>query len=812
MRPFSRSATFVTATLGASILHPAIASATQDRIPSIAPVDEADDASHETIVVTGTARKNTTELSSTAPIQVLTAERLTRQGATELNQSLQELVPSFNFPQSQTNARTSVKGASLRGLAPDDTLVLVNGKRRAVNALAKTSSGIFHGSQAVDLSVIPSSALERVEVLTDGASAQYGSDAVAGVVNLLLRKNHSGGSVYTNYGLFTDGNESRYQAGGWIGLGLGKEGYLTLSADANYSGETSRGQSDLRQQYFAGDTREATANRDRSREGSPQLRKLALLANFGLPVTDTLSFYGYLNYSANRVSGTGSLRPLDDSNVRAIFPDGATTTQVGRNEDIATLAGFKYDPGNGDTIDLSFVYGKSLEKESRYNVVNPSLGPTSPTSFRVADRINDLANISVEYGTDIGERLWGKSFALLAGVDYRHEAYELRAGQPASWVTGSYRIIDGPNAGLATPIGPGVRPDEAGKYSRDVFGAYINLEGNVTRALSIGATGRIEHYSDFGETVNGKFAARYEFTPWIALRGSVSTGYRAPGLGQIGFATSTAQPQTDGSIRYTRTVPVNSPIARALGFPDLKPEKSFNIAAGVVLRPLPNTSLTIDAYKINLDDKLAPTDNISGATVLSLLNAAGYGGTSVVRVFTNAGDVRIKGIDVAGRTSINLGSAGKLGLTAAYTVNDIRVTKVNRAPGALATLNVNSQFVVDLIERGQPEDKLILGANYEKGPISFNLSGTRYGRVYSVSLSNVASQNYYISAQWVANTSISFDTGSGLVLTVGARNLFNSYPDWSPQANTANSTSRYSIQSPDGFDGRLLYADLRFSF
>jgi iron complex outermembrane recepter protein len=784
----------------------------QAQVPQAAPDAEADSGEQDTIIVTGTARKFATEFTSTAPVQVLSPERLTRQGTQELNQSLQELVPSLNYPQSQTNARTSVKGASLRGLAPDDTLVLVDGKRRTANALAKTSSGIFHGSQAVDLSVIPVSALQRVEVLTDGASAQYGSDAIAGVVNLLLRKDRSGGSVYANYGQFTEGNESRYQAGGWVGFGLGSEGYLNLSADATYSDETSRGQPDLRQQYFAGDPREATANRNRSKEGSPQNRKLALLANFGLPLGDQFSLYGYVNYALNRVSGTGSLRPLDDSNVRSIFPDGSTTTQVGRNEDIATLGGIRYEASNGDSADFSLVYGRSTQKENRSGVLNASLGAASPTSFRVATRRNELFNASLEYSTDIGERLFGKSFALVTGVDYRHEAYDLIAGEEASWIIGSVRILDGPSAGRQPPIGPGVRPDEAGSYSRDVFGGYLNLEGNLTKALSVGLTGRIEHYSDFGETVNGKFAARYEFAPWIATRASISTGYRAPGLGQIGFATSTAQPVPDGTIRYTRTVPVDSPISRALGFPDLKPEKSLSVAGGLVLRPATRTSLTVDVYRIKLRDKLAPTDNISGTTVLNLLAAAGYAGTQVVRVFTNAGDVRIKGIDVAGRTSIDIGDNAKLDLNAAYTRIDTKVTKVNRAPGALATLNVNSQFVVDLIERGSPKDKVILGANLETGPFNLNLGATRYGKVYSVSLSNVATQNYYIGPQWVANTSVSYDVTSAVTVTVGARNLFNSFPDQSPLAYTANSTSRYSIQSPDGFDGRFLYADLRFSF
>jgi iron complex outermembrane receptor protein len=400
---------------------------------------------------------------------------------------------------------------------------------------------------------------------------------------------------------------------------------------------------------------------------------------------------------------------------------------------------------------------------------------------------------------------------LSAGIGFRREEYELKAGEPLSWVVGDQPILDGPKAGQASPIGPGIRPDEAGEYARNVWGGYLGIEGDLTEKLKVGLTARRESYSDFGLTDTGKLSVRYDFTPTFALRSSLSTGYRAPGLGQIGFATSTTQPQSDGSILYTRTVPVGSPIANALGFPDLEPEKSKNVSAGFVWQPTSNSYLTFDAYRIDIDDKLIPTDNISGPLVRKILTDAGYGATSVVRVFTNAADTSTKGFDLAGKARFDYGTFGKLDLSLGYNVNVTKVKKLKSAPGLLGDLSVNTPVVTKLLEHQSPRSKIILGANWALDDWRAGVTATRYGSVKHIDLNNIESQDYWLDPQWVVNVHTSYDVTQDFTVTLGANNVFNSYPDRSPWFS-ATSPPTWSMITPDGFDGRFVYTNLSYRF
>lgn len=775
--------------------------------------DQADGGGIDTVTITATHSRDTTVINSTSPIQVIDGDELRSTGAGSVAQALQYLVPSFNFPQSESNARIVPTGASLRGLAPDDTLVLVDGKRRTENAVVKNSTGIFHGSMAVDLNVIPTSAIERIEVLTDGASSQYGADAVAGVVNVILKKESKGGGASATYGVYTDKGEQSANLNTWKGVALSGNGFLTLSADTNYADYTDRGQADMRQFYFSGDSREATANRTIGKDGSPRLKNAALLANGGFDVNDVASVYFQANYAlADIWANYGVLRPQDNNNVRSIFPDGAGIVQESNNEDIHTLNGVKFDLGGNGTVDVNVRYGRSHEIEYRHNTLNATLGALSPTNLRIATRTNEQTETGVDYTREIPTSFFAKPSTLSSGIVFRHEAYDLEAGETASWINGGATIVGGSSNGLPAPIGPGVRPDEAGSYSRNVYGGYAGLENHLTDDLKLNLSGRSENYDDVGVANSGGVSARYQVVKPVAIRSSFDSGFRAPALGQIGMAGSTSQPQTNGTVLYTRTVPTNSGIAKALGFGDLRPETSKNASVGLVTQPTEKSLITVDAYQISIKDRLAPTDNISGTAVKNILNQYGYSGISVVRVFTNVGDLDTRGIDVAGKTKVDLDKLGSLTLNAGYNVNWNEVTKVNAAPAQLSALGLtlNTDSVTKLLKHGSPRDKLLLGADWHYEEWGMNAQLVRYGRVLAVNLNNVAAQDYWLDPQWVFNLNGSYELSRGLKITLGARNLFDTYPN-SVTFGTAT-YSKYAIQSPDGYNGRQVYLRLDYVF
>ncbi|NWL77407.1 TonB-dependent receptor [Pseudomonas taiwanensis] len=752
----------------------------------------------ERVISVGTRRHDTTALTSAAPVDVIDSKELVRIGATSLNQALFQLLPSFNFPQNQSATRgQDPKGASLRGLSPDQTLVLVNGKRRHASAVVNISGGVpFIGAQPVDLDMIPISAVDHIEVLRDGASAQYGSDAVAGVINIVLKERDNGGQANARIGQYGQGDGFSKSADVWHGLALPGDGFLTLSANGLNNKPTD-----------IGDKFIAEGKVQDPRWGGASREKYNLAANAEIGLDDRWRLYSFATYGQDEsFNNTPPLLAGSPNNVPAIYPDGTIPKYRYRYEDGALTVGSRFEDAGIGRLDLSATYGRDKHDEKAFNTVNPSYGAASPTRFEVATLINEQTNLALDYVRDLDVDWAASPLTFSAGAAWREEEYRLEDGDFASY---SFGGIDGVQVGAVQASG--LQPDDAGTYKRKVGGIYLGLETQLTEKFQFGLAGRTEHYDDFGTTSTGKISARYELTPEIGIRGTLNNAYRAPTLGQIGTSwTTTTNVDANGNPVLTRMLPVSHPAAQALGAQDLKPEKSTNYSVGLVFRPSDRASLTIDAYQIDIRDRILFSGGISGPEAEAILAAAGFGQYAWAQFMTNAADTRTRGVDIVGKYDIDLAAYGDLDLSAGYTRTRTRIEKVHANPHGFETVTRESR---GYLEHGYPEDKLVLGAVHRLGPWTVSLYQTRYGeyRKYAASASN-AQFDQTFSAQWVTDLDVNYAFTEQLRLSVGANNLFDSHPDDFNPRLRQTPAQQYSYLAPAAPEGAFYYTRLSYDF
>uniref|UniRef100_UPI00259A58AB TonB-dependent receptor plug domain-containing protein n=1 Tax=uncultured Brevundimonas sp. TaxID=213418 RepID=UPI00259A58AB len=508
-------------------------------------------ATVDDIVVTGTRVPNRSRLDTLAPVDVVTSETLQQRGTTEFAAALSQTVPSLTFARpTAVDGTDSVRPATLRGLSPDQTLVLLNGTRRHASALVNVNGSIGRGSAAVDLNAIPTGALDRVEVLRDGASAQYGSDAIAGVVNLRLKEASSGGGASVTYGQYVttvetargerDENDGQtVTASAWHGLALGSDGYLTLSTEYLQRDPTNR--SDY-------DPRAAANGAVTARAGDPEVEQWTVFANAGKPLGNGWEAFGWAGYQ-DRQSESAAFPRLSDNvnNVAAIYPDGFLPKIGVDSQDVSAAGGARGQLGGWDA-EISLVYGRNaLDFETR-DSLNSTYGSASPTTFDSGSLIYDQLVLGADFSQAFEVGLSGGPLNFAWGLEQRWETYKIEAGQPESYNRGPL----GANTALAGGAQGfvGFQPSNEIDVDRDNFAAYADVEIPLTEKLTVEGAVRFEDYSDFGDTQTGKFSARYDFAPAFALRGSISTAFRAPSL-QQSFFTSTASVIQDGAVVET---------------------------------------------------------------------------------------------------------------------------------------------------------------------------------------------------------------------------------------------------------------------
>ncbi|MEA2722798.1 MAG: iron complex outerrane recepter protein [Gemmatimonadales bacterium] len=779
----------------------------------------------EELAVVGTRAAERTSTEAPVPVDVLTAAEIKQTGRTETSQIIQALAPSFNFPRATISDGTDhTRPATLRGLAPDQVLVLVNGKRRHGSALINVNGSIGRGSGMVDLNAIPASSIERIEILRDGAAAQYGSDAIAGVINIIL-KQAAPNELGTTFGQTVESDGGVIQAGGNYALAVGGDGVLQIAGEYRNRGFTNRSAADRRTQYLAGDPRNgdpALNGLINHRQGDADTQDGGLFLNLAKPVTDAVEVYAFGGGTLRSGESAGFFRrALDDRTIRAIYPNGFLPIIGTKISDFSGVAGLRGEQA-GWRWDVSADYGRNLFHFDVRNSANVTLGAASPTEFYAGTLKSDqfTANLDVAKSFVVG---LASPLNVAVGGEFRRDGYHITEGEPDSYRDGGVPILDGPNAGAQGAPGaqvfPGFRPGDATDRSRHNVAGYIDLEAQVVRKLLVGVAGRAENYNDFGSTTDGKVTARFEPIPGFAVRGAVSTGFKAPSLGQS-FFSATSTNFINGQPFDNRTFPVTSAVARALGASDLTPEQSTNYSFGVALNPVKNLSVTADYYQILIDDRIVFSGNFTGAAIRTFLENAGFPGVAGGRFFTNAIDTRTLGVDIVANYGFAIGGTSTLRLTGGFNYNVNRVLRVAPTPAALSAFQ---ETLFDRVERarievGQPKDNLYLSGVFNYQDLGFTLRTQRFGEVTSFGTDPTGVLDQTFSAKWITDVNASYTFGGRFTLAAGVDNVFDVYPDENALGDaTTAGTNNFGIFpfnqiSPFGFNGAFYYGRLTFGF
>ncbi|MBK8648167.1 MAG: TonB-dependent receptor [Gemmatimonadetes bacterium] len=795
----------------------------------------------------GSRAKHTAAEELAVPVDVYTVEELRRTGSTETTQILANLSPSVNFPkQAVTDATEVVRPFTLRGLSPDHSLVLINGQRRHTTALLNVfSNGSAPGSSGVDLNAFPSSAIERLEVLRDGASTQYGSDAIAGVVNLVLKEGEFSPFLNTNVGQYRPGkgyenDGTTTDINGGVGLKLGR-GSLSLFGQVMNRDATNRACPDGSFPDLNGisdvveDCRVVT-----KRTGVPQPnvhwgdgieRDIHTFANLRLPLNaaGTTEFYAFGGYSDRDGTGNGFFRkPQNSRNWPQIYPLGFLPEFRPAVIDYSAAGGIRTTLG-GWATDVGMNYGYNSFQFNLRNTLNSSLGPnlSTPTAPGPDGRLGTADDPRIPNQTSFdagalkrGEFNLGLSLAkslelglpnpvnVAVGAAFRSENYEVVAGERASWINGYHKTAD--SSGIAqggSSVFQGFAPTDASENSRNNIGGYLDLETNLSKNVLANVATRFENYSDFGSSITGKAALRYQPRKELVLRGAVSTGFRAPGLQQSWYSHTTTAIQ-NGVLVEIGNFPVTNRASRIFGAKPLKEESSVNLSAGMAWSPTNDFNLTVDLYNINITDRIllgATFDGSSDPVIAKILADSGLTQIAGVQFPTNALDTKTNGLDVAANYRMHPG-AGLLDFTLAFNFTKNEVTRIDPLPAILVGKGSSYTSALDIvtinaIEKNRPDRRSSLTSNYSQG--RFHVMGriSDYGKFVDGSLDGLET----FGAKQLFDGEIGY-RWDAINVSLGARNLFNTYPDQVKiEANTNNGTFIWPGASPFGYNGRYIY-------
>jgi iron complex outermembrane receptor protein len=793
---------------------------------------DKDEQTLNTVVVTGNrGSAPRTVADSPSPIDVISGEQLQATGKVGLKEVLSRLLPSFNLPAINGGGTSwSVRGVTMRGLSGDQVLVLVNGKRRHNTALINNLARVGTAAVPVNLDLIPVSAIDHIEVLRDGASAQYGSDAIAGVINIILKENDSGGSAETSFGRYGSGDGDTIHQTFNYGLPLVNDGFLNLSLDSKEQEPFDRTGSATGSLYSSAgrpDSRDQTTDRHGWNPSYGLGREKVTNGSYNLeiPLQDDLKLYSFSTFSYMETTKvTGNYRPNEITSLagdpNTPYPDGIHAQRRNRTIDFQVAGGVKGEVG-GWNYDASSTWGEDNSTLNANNTLNPSLGPTSPTSFNLATQIFDQVTNNLDFNRsfDIGLK---HALQTSFGFEHRFERYEIEAGDYASYTPGSYVLPSGPFAGT-TPL-PGLASyngtskADAGSMSRNNVASYFDLGLDLTDKWYVGVAGRYEHYTqDIGSTWSGKFSTRYEILPGLALRGTINNGFRAPSLAQTIYASSTFT--SAGVVNGqqlsvpVKVLPVDSAEAKALGAEKLKPEKSLNYSFGLTFEPLDNYRLTTDFYQIGIRDRIVSTSLLGGPAISQVLAANGLPPSLYAQYYTNAVDTRTRGLDVVNEYHQQLGEWGQVRWSAAYNWNQTKIEKLQDNPSALAGLGSQYQLFDRRLQKdltvATPQSKLILASNWKLGDFDTNLAVTRFGSYIEGDNNPVNDRKY--SAKWITDLDVAYKLSKQLTVALGGNNLFNVYPD-KKGIQDWSGAYKYGQFSPFGLGGSYYYTRLAYAF
>ncbi len=839
-----------------------------------------DDQETEQILILGTRRPGRSVVQSNVPVDLIDEDTLNAGGFNDISRQLQNVVPSFNFYQpSLVDGTEHIKPASLRGLAPDQTLVLLNGRRFHTSALLNLNGTSGRGSVSVDLNAIPSAAIKRIEILRDGAAAQYGSDAIAGVINIITKDAAEGGSVTISGGSYfteldgvpeltgiltdeqgnivpnengadrvtgiygddinrNDGENINFTAN--TGLALGDDGYINITGEIANANRTNRGGYDDGDTYPLTadgnfDQRELTVDRDRFNFGSPDTESYTLLANAGYYLNSKAELYSTITFQ-DKESVTGAFfREAADEGlfIQDIYPNGFTPQILAEIQDWSVLAGVKGSSEHWD-YNASVVTGSNEVDYTTYNTANPTYLSQTPTQFYGGQLANQQTTFSFDASRfiDIDGLFSPLSFAL--GAEYRIDEFEISSGDEAAYTniqatdeSGNPVVDESGNpvyqsdrlfAQGALYFSDAARVDE----DRDSYAFYIDLDADITQQWNITLAGRYEDYSDFGSTSNGKLATRYMFSDTFSVRSSVSTGFRAPSLQQQ-FYTSVSTNFINGVAYEVGTISSTSAAAQALGGSQLEAEESTNVSLGFTWSPIERLTITADAYRIDIDDRVVLSETLGdsddeAAIVTQVFNANNIEGVGAVRFFINGVNSRTEGVDVVANYTIDDIAEGSLNLSMGANYNETEVSEVIATAGPADLFAPESLFARrerSRLENAAPKTKANITANWQGEKVSLLLRGNYFGEVTQPGSTQTG--DVTVDTAFIVDTEVGYFVTEDLQLKLGVNNLFDKYPQSAvitdaPEVGQFDYVIPYPNFSPYGFQGRYAYGKLTYSF
>ncbi|KGJ94063.1 TonB-dependent receptor plug domain-containing protein [Colwellia psychrerythraea] len=784
----------------------------------------AEHADIERIVSVGTRISNRTVADSPSPIDIISSEAIKNSGATSTPDMLRKLAPSFNMNNTTTSdGQDLMRPATLRSLGPDQVLVLINGKRRHQQAVVAVQENVGRGSAGTDLSSIPMTAISHIEILRDGAAAQYGSDAIAGVINLVL-KDDLGGSVWAQYGQTSEGDGESTEFGGNYGFNIGEKGTLNLTFEYADNEEMNRATPTT---WFDA----IDEPRQLLLVGEAATEMSSLWANFSYDIGESSELYAFGGFTSKEGESLGFYRPADDNRVwSSLYPEGVTPKLGSKSEDYSVAVGFKTQVADWD-LDASVVTGENRFEFSNLESLNASYGPDSPTSAYDGALIYSQTTFNLDAVTAVDLGFYDET-SIAFGAEFRVDGFAQEAGDMVTYARGDTLCAESVNptgdpamtactgGDITTPGMQGFQgysPEMAIDTDRNSFALYFDTETAITEDWLVAAAVRYEDYDDFGSTVIGKLSTHLSLTDNLAIRASASTGYRAPGMQQANF-TQRSISLDNGELADLVTLRPNEALAEELGFTDLKEENSTNFSVGVVYTN-GNYSSTLDVYQIDIDDRIVYSGNISrgiNTDIDAFFDRHSGPGESLdgvknVSIFTNAIDSETFGLDWVNQYTQELSSMDVV-YELSYHHNNTEVSAINTSSSIVPNEVVFDNAQRLLVEKAQPQDRASLSAMFDMDSWSVTGRMTYYGEVTSASYGTPentwgAKSLFDLTAQWQVTDNVN--------ISGGVLNLTDEYPDeWGANGSPFTDLGfKYGWTSfPFSLAGREYYVRASYNF
>jgi iron complex outermembrane recepter protein len=840
-----------------------------------APADTDDQDELQEIVVIGSRAQGRTVTETSVPVDVFDSSILDTQAPADMNNVLRNLVPSFNvasFPLS--DGSSFIRPPNLRGLPPDEILVLVNGKRRHRAALVQIWGGsLASGSQGPDLAQIPTIAVDRIEVLRDGAAAQYGSDAIAGVINYSLKRGSEGVRLTSRYGEYSRGDGENLQVAANFGLPLGESGFINTSLEHYAQDITAPGGQRAGAYLLSQQRPDLRIENPANSIGDPKIRANRVFVNAGFDLGDDAEIYTFGNYGVSKSqiafnwrqpvtifgpdqNGVGNTTRYGRSgvfndiyldqlpngtynvngrtfNFASVFPAGFAPQFEGEIKDMSLVAGYKGKTGFDLNYDFSAGYGQNSIDYTMGRTVNPSMGPDSPTSFDLGKLQQTELNFNADFSFRVDAGLAGP-LTIAFGGEHRTEGYEISAGDQNSYAIGPYYFQELSNGTTtAQSVGsngfPGFGPDSTTDNDRDSYAIYLDTEADIVERLTASAAIRFEDFSDFGTTTNVKGTLRFEVNDALAFRGAASTGFRAPTPGQL-YTNNVATNFRGSDPIETASLPSTSPAAQFFGGIPLKPEESTNYSVGFVLTPtsIPIT-LTVDAYQIKVTDRIGYSQifevDVEGDAAATAANRAALRALGVtnwatlgeVQYFTNGFATRTRGVDVvlSHHTSTNAGRFATT-LSGNYNANEV----IDFDPGILSRERIGN------IENMNPKVRANLTETWTLAGLTV-LGRAGYADKWTGFAEPFDGGDKEFGSEVTFDLEVAYQITDSIRAAIGGENIFNNYPDkdqramgspngldqnWYTFTDATFSGDRYPGSSPIGINGAFWYARFGVEF